>query len=154
MSEDTFADEVSSGMARLDRIPAVLVSKRSRARKQVTVRLEAAEVKSDAHLTQTERGNAVAIRHLSLDAMLEISQQLEAELIKKENARDRGIFEAAIYVSGDGACSERSLGIDMWDSKLHRRVETEAEWSKCIDAWDRGKGQRLSDVEASASAVL
>jgi hypothetical protein len=135
--EDAISDDLASGMARVDRIPAVLVSKRSRARKQITVRLEATTSdKSDVPLTRAERGNAQPLRHLSLDAVLECAQQLEAELIKKENAKGRGNFKAALYIVGDGARSELSLGPDLWDQRRHRRIETEAEWAKCIDVWD------------------
>ena len=69
--EDAISDDLASGMARVDRIPAVLVSKRSRARKQITVRLEAttsdkSDVPPGQHARALLRRGARVLRECSV----------------------------------------------------------------------------------------
>lgn len=147
------ADDIASGCSRIDSIPAVLISKQSRNRKHIVLRLDAStssnsgsgSTKSNfrltkrSPLTQSERGDAEPIRHLSLAAVLElVAKELEAE----ENSNGHGEFEAAIY-NIDCTKSESSLGDDIWDESKHVRIKTETEWNECINKWDSSKAGRL-----------
>jgi len=147
------ADGIASGRSREDRLPCLLVSKQERARHEFCIRAgidDQEQLKEQRSivggpkfiaLSQTERGNAVPLRHLSLAAVVEIAEHLQAKLLKKKGV-DK--YTAAVYVL-DSQRSHNSIGLNLWELP-QKRIEDEEDWNRVIDDWDSAKAERVTSA--------